>query len=77
MPNDIEMLSWSGLGVAMANADSSVRQVADVVTRSNLEDGVADYLQRAVLGATLEPQRSRPQRCPKYLNRHSRNPYKA
>lgn len=46
MPNDIELLSWAGCGVAMANAHSSVRAVADKVTASNDEDGIAEVLER-------------------------------
>lgn len=39
--NDLTMLRWAGLGVAMANAQPEVREQADVVTLSNDEDGVA------------------------------------
>lgn len=42
--NDIEMLSQSGLGVAMGNADDSIKAVAKDTTLSNDEDGIADYL---------------------------------
>ncbi|WP_328463871.1 Cof-type HAD-IIB family hydrolase [Actinoplanes sp. NBC_00393] len=47
MPNDIPMLSWAGRAVAMGNAHPALRAVADEVTLSNDEDGVADYLSRA------------------------------
>lgn len=46
MPNDIEMLRWSGHGVAMANAHPEVLAVADEVTAANSEDGVAQVLER-------------------------------
>lgn len=46
MPNDLPMLQWAGLGVAMANAHPLVLQAADVVTLSNEEDGVAHMLER-------------------------------
>lgn len=46
MPNDITMLRWAGHGVAMANAHASVRAVADEVTASNNDDGVAAVLER-------------------------------
>ncbi|MBJ3816797.1 sugar-phosphatase [Shimwellia pseudoproteus] len=39
--NDIAMLEYAGTGVAMGNAISSVKEAANVVTASNLEDGVA------------------------------------
>lgn len=46
MPNDIEMLSWAGLGVAMGNAADVVKQAADEITGSNNEAGVAQVLSR-------------------------------
>lgn len=43
--NDIEMLDYAGLGVAMANATDEVKAVADDQTSlSNHQDGLADYL---------------------------------
>ncbi len=48
-PNDIPMLRAATLGVAMGNAALSVREVADVVTASNNEDGVAEAIERYVL----------------------------
>lgn len=47
--NDIEMLRYAGLGVAMGNARSEIQACADVVTLSNEEDGVARALERYVL----------------------------
>jgi len=44
MPNDIPLLAWAGHGVAMGNAHPAVRAMADEVTRTNDEDGVARYL---------------------------------
>jgi Cof subfamily protein (haloacid dehalogenase superfamily) len=46
MPNDIPMLTWAGRGVAMGNAHPSVKEIADEVTATNLEDGVADVIER-------------------------------
>lgn len=46
MPNDIPMLEWAGHAVAVANAHPSVRAIADTVTASNDEDGVARILER-------------------------------
>lgn len=43
--NDIEMLKWAGLGVAMGNAIEPLKAIADDVTKTNEEDGVAMYLQ--------------------------------
>lgn len=45
MPNDLPMLDWAGLGVAMANAHPAVLATATHVTVSNDEDGVAAFLE--------------------------------
>jgi 5-amino-6-(5-phospho-D-ribitylamino)uracil phosphatase len=49
--NDLEMIYSSGLGVAMANAIPEVLQIADQVTLSNDEDGVAYWLEQFIGGA--------------------------
>jgi hypothetical protein len=46
MPNDLEMLTWAGRGVAVANAHPDVLAIADEVTLSNDDDGVAVLLER-------------------------------
>jgi Cof subfamily protein (haloacid dehalogenase superfamily) len=46
MPNDVPMLLWAGLGVAMGNAHPDAKAAADEVTVSNAEDGVARVLER-------------------------------
>lgn len=38
--NDMSMLEVAGLGIAMANAEKAVKDVADKVTLSNNEDGI-------------------------------------
>jgi haloacid dehalogenase-like hydrolase len=43
--NDQGMLLWAGLGVAMGNAKSEAKEVADFITSSNDEDGVAEVLE--------------------------------
>jgi len=47
--NDIEMLKGVGLGVAVGNAKEEVKKVANQITLSNLEDGVADILEDVFL----------------------------
>ena len=47
--NDAGMLAWAGCGVAMANAIDETKAVADMVTASNNEDGVALALEK-ILG---------------------------
>ncbi|MEG3628993.1 HAD family hydrolase [Streptomyces sp. C6-003] len=46
MPNDIPMFDWADRGVAMANAHPELRAVADEVTLSNEDDGIAVVLER-------------------------------
>ncbi|MEU1307372.1 Cof-type HAD-IIB family hydrolase [Streptomyces cinnamoneus] len=46
MPNDVPMFGWAGHGVAMANAHTELKAVADEVTASNDEDGIAVVLER-------------------------------
>ncbi|MFJ6748029.1 MULTISPECIES: HAD family hydrolase [unclassified Streptomyces] len=46
MPNDISMFAWSAHGVAMANAHDELKAVADEITASNEEDGIAKVLER-------------------------------
>ena len=48
--NDISMLRAAGLGVAMGQAPRRVRAVADVVTTSNAEDGLARAVEQYALG---------------------------
>lgn len=44
--NDLTMIKYAGLGVAMANARDEVKECADFVTGSNDEDGVAAAVER-------------------------------
>jgi hypothetical protein len=44
--NDVPMLRWAGLGIAMGNALPEVRQSVRYVTATNDEDGVALALER-------------------------------
>lgn len=43
------MIQFAGLGIAMGNAQDSVKVCADVVTASNEEDGVALAVEKAIL----------------------------
>ncbi|WP_051229277.1 pyridoxal phosphatase [Paludibacterium yongneupense] len=49
--NDLSMLTYAGMGVAMGNAEQEVRDRADHVTASNDENGIAKALQRLVLAS--------------------------
>jgi hydroxymethylpyrimidine pyrophosphatase-like HAD family hydrolase len=44
------MIEKAGLGVAMANAEPEVKAVADYITASNDEDGIADLLEEILPG---------------------------
>ncbi|WP_329456808.1 HAD family hydrolase [Streptomyces sp. NBC_01497] len=46
MPNDLPMFTWAAWGVAMANAHPDLLAVADEVTATNAEDGVAIVLEK-------------------------------
>lgn len=47
--NDLSMLEVAGTAVAMANAIEKIKEIADYVTKSNNEDGIAYYLENFVL----------------------------
>ena len=48
--NDKEMIRAAGFGVVMENGTDDLKQIADFVTKSNEEDGVAYAIERFVLG---------------------------
>ena len=48
--NDLEMLKFAGLGVAMGNSEAAVKEAADEITATNEEDGVAKAIQRFLFG---------------------------
>ncbi|MFJ4882890.1 HAD family hydrolase [Streptomyces sp. NPDC088731] len=46
MPNDIPMFAWAQRGVAMANAHADLKAVAQEITASNEDDGIAVVLEQ-------------------------------
>ncbi len=46
--NDLRMLEWAGLGVAMGSASDEVKGYADAVTNAEPGDGVAEVLEAVV-----------------------------
>ena len=46
--NDIPMLEYSGYAVAMGNAYPEVKAIANFITKSNDEDGVAEFIESLV-----------------------------
>lgn len=47
--NDLPMIEYAGLGVAMENAVPKVKEIADVITDTNDHDGVAQAVEKFVL----------------------------
>jgi Cof subfamily protein (haloacid dehalogenase superfamily) len=47
--NDLEMIEFAGLGVAMGNAIPKLREVANRVTLTNDQDGIAKVLEEELL----------------------------
>lgn len=47
--NDIDLIDYAGIGVAMDNAVDKVKDVADAFTKSNAEDGVAHAIREYAL----------------------------
>ena len=48
--SDAALLQWAGIGVAMGNATPACKASADMITSSNLRDGVAEALEQWLLG---------------------------
>lgn len=48
--NDLDMLIYAGIGVAVANAREEVKAVADVITGTNVSHGVAQFIRRYLPG---------------------------
>lgn len=47
--NDLSMIKYAGTGVAMGNASEDIKSVADYVTDTNVNDGVAKAINKFVL----------------------------
>lgn len=52
--NDVDIISWAGLGVAMGNGDGTVKAVARRVIGHVSEGGLAEFL-REIVGETERP----------------------
>ena len=48
--NDLSMIEYAGLGIAMANASEKVKSKADYITASNEDEGVAKVLYKFFSG---------------------------
>lgn len=58
--NDLEMLRWAGLGVAMGNAPPVVQAAADWVAPPVTEDGVAEVIRRFILSPSPDGHKNTP-----------------
>lgn len=47
--NDISMITYAGVGVAMGNAQSAVKEAADYVAAANDEDGLVEVIRKFIL----------------------------
>ena len=47
--NDVSMIRYAGIGVAMGNAKENARRAADLITASNEDDGIAAVVEQYVL----------------------------
>lgn len=51
--NDASMVNYAGIGVAMANAVDDLKAIADEITLSNEEDGIAHTLSKYIKGIDI------------------------
>jgi Cof subfamily protein (haloacid dehalogenase superfamily) len=51
--NDLTMIEFAGFGVAMGNAPDDIKEVADFVTDTNMNDGVAKVVEEFVLNKVV------------------------
>ncbi|HWR60486.1 MAG TPA: Cof-type HAD-IIB family hydrolase [Clostridia bacterium] len=47
--NDISMIEYAGLGIAMGNAEEMLKSAADYITGDYMADGVAEAIERFIL----------------------------
>ena len=47
--NDLSMIKYAGVGVAMENAAKEVKEAADYITASNNDDGIVQVIDKFIL----------------------------
>ncbi|MGF7045576.1 Cof subfamily protein (haloacid dehalogenase superfamily) [Paenibacillus sp. DS2015] len=52
--NDLAMIKFAGLGVAMGNAPDDIKEIANHVTDTNMEDGVAKVVETFILNTMIQ-----------------------
>ena len=50
--NDVAMIEYAGLGIAMGNAQQVVKDHADYITLSNEQDGIAEAVEKFIFAST-------------------------
>jgi Cof subfamily protein (haloacid dehalogenase superfamily) len=51
--NDEAMIRWAGIGVAMANGDERIKNIASLITeKTNDDDGVAEVIEKFILAGS-------------------------
>ncbi|MBO7338875.1 MAG: CCA tRNA nucleotidyltransferase [Lachnospiraceae bacterium] len=54
--NDVSMIKYAGVGVAMGNAKDEVKEAADYVTGTNDEDGLVEVIEKFILVSIQIPE---------------------
>ena len=47
--NDLDMIKHAGIGVAMGNAEKVIKDAADFITDTNMNEGISKYLKENIL----------------------------
>ncbi|MEG1481131.1 Cof-type HAD-IIB family hydrolase [Clostridium sp.] len=48
-PNDLDMIKFAGVGVAMGNSHPNVKKASDYITSSNMDDGIVKVIEKYIL----------------------------
>ena len=51
--NDVSMINFAGLGVAMGNAQEVVKDVSDFITQSNDDDGIVHVIEKFIFDENI------------------------
>jgi Cof subfamily protein (haloacid dehalogenase superfamily) len=52
--NDLDMIEYAGIGVAMGNAEAEVKAAAQYITLNNDDDGVAEAIEKFVINRNIK-----------------------
>ena len=48
-PNDLDMIQFAKIGVAMGNSHPNVKSASDFITSSNMDDGIVTVIKKYIL----------------------------